>query len=185
VFSTEAHVKTSTKWIISVLIVVFIVSMVFGFISSEFIPSMPLWLSLALLAGMVLVNVVSDIIGIAVTTGTEVPFHSMSTHRIKGAQQSIWLIQNAEKVSNVCCDVIGDIAGIISGVAASTIVMMLAVENGTETVWFSTALTSIVSALTVGGKAIGKGVAIANSNQIIYIVGRIIHIFGFGVKKKR
>ena len=46
---------------------------------------------------------------------------------------------------------------------------------------FNVILSSVLSSLTVGGKAIGKKIAIKHANDIIYFVGKIISIFS---KKK-
>lgn len=40
-----------------------------------------------------------------------------------------------------------------------------------------TVLTSLVAAVTVGGKAVGKTIAINNANTIIYAVARVISLF--------
>ncbi|MGV3487711.1 MAG: hypothetical protein ACO1OC_03895, partial [Tuberibacillus sp.] len=41
----------------------------------------------------------------------------------------------------------------------------------------SVVFTSLVAAITVGGKALGKTFAINNATQIIFQVGRLLHFF--------
>jgi hypothetical protein len=109
-----------------------------------------------------------------VTAAEEAPFHAMASRKVYGAKQAIRLIRNADKVSNVCNDVIGDICGIISGAAGAYIIFRLigdsAKVSATELI-----VTGMITALTVGGKALGKIMALQNSNYIIYRVGIAIY----------
>ena len=51
------------------------------------------------------------------------------------------------------------------------------------------ALSSLVAALTVGGKAIGKGIAVNNCTDIVYHAGQVIyaatHVKELFTKKKK
>ncbi|MHB0885134.1 MAG: hypothetical protein ACYC41_04555 [Bacillota bacterium] len=128
----------------------------------------------ALLA-IVLLNIAFDIIGIAVAVAEEKPFHALSAKRLPGAVQAIRLIRNAEKVAGFANDVVGDISGTISGAAGAAILVRLAVIG--PSIWdtlISVAFLSLIAAITVGGKAAGKGVAIDDSFAITYAVGRFL-----------
>jgi len=120
-----------------------------------------------------LVNIFFDIIGTSVTAAEEKPFHAMASRKIFGAKQAIRLIRNADKVSNVCNDVIGDICGIISGAAGAYIIIRIIGSQSNTTV-AELIMTGLITALTVGGKALGKTIALRNSNYIIYKVSVII-----------
>lgn len=61
------------------------------------------------------INILFDMIGTAVQSAEEKPFHSLAARKVKGARESISVIRHAPQLANLCCDVIGDIAGIISG----------------------------------------------------------------------
>ena len=61
-------------------------------------------------------------IGTAVQSAEEKPFHSLAARKVKGARESISVIRHAPQLANLCCDVIGDIAGIISGATTTLIV---------------------------------------------------------------
>ena len=67
-------------------------------------------------------GVVLDTVGTAVTAANETPFHSMAAKKVPGAKLAVKLVRNADKVSNFCNDVIGDICGIVSGTAGGIIV---------------------------------------------------------------
>lgn len=124
---------------------------------------------------IVLIGIVFDVIGMAVATADEKPFHSMASRKVPGAQESIRLLRNAERVSSICNDVVGDICGVVSGSAAATIAAQLL--RNFEFTWPQLAgllLSALVAGLTVGGKAIGKVFAVRSCTQIVQSVGRLI-----------
>ena len=41
----------------------------------------------------------------------------------------------------------------------------------------SVAVTALISGLTIGGKAVGKNIAITQSTKVVYMAGRVIHVF--------
>ena len=130
-----------------------------------------------ILAGFVLLGILFDIFGVATTTADEKPFNAMSSKRVKGAKEALWLVKNAEKVSSVCNDVIGDICGIMSGSTAAVIIASLPVSNDSNTFFVSLLITGLVAGVTVGGKAFGKGFAIRNSNDIVFFLAKTIRFF--------
>lgn len=131
-------------------------------------------LILALFIGL---GIVFDILGVAVTAADERPFHSMAAHREKGAREALFLLRNASGVSSVCNDVVGDICGIVSGTTAAVIVLQLQRAFNTRTVLLSVSVTALISGLTIGGKALGKTVAIQKSTQVVCWAGRFLHLF--------
>ena len=56
-------------------------------------------------------------VGISITVADIKTFSSMATKQVSGANLAVKLIQNSEKASSFCNDVIGDICGIVSGSA--------------------------------------------------------------------
>ena len=105
----------------------------------------------------IVLGIVFDIIGVAVTAADPKPFHSMAAHREKGgAKEALSLLRNADRVSSVCNDVVGDICGIVSGATGAVIVARLQSGLNFQSVWISVGVTALVSGLTIGGKAIGK-----------------------------
>lgn len=119
-------------------------------------------------------------IGVAVLSCEESTFHAKASRKITGSKECIKLIKQANKTSSVCNDVIGDICGIISGSISASLVVLL---------WnrpiVSILLTAIVSALTVGGKAIGKRIAIEHAEDIVFIVGKTVSKLTFNKKEKK
>lgn len=107
-------------------------------------------------------------IGIAATAADEVPLLAKAAKKVSGAREALYLVRNAGRVANFCNDVVGDIANIVSGVLAAFLVLRLAVTGVViESPVVSIVITGLISALTVGGKAFGKAVAIERSTDIL------------------
>ncbi|QUI23800.1 hypothetical protein HZI73_16535 [Vallitalea pronyensis] len=170
--SIYTHKKVNKKWIITITIVTLIMAILLGYISDIFMDKVILWGAALIVFLIVLMGIFFDLLGIAVTAAEETPFHSMAASRVRGAKESILIIRNAGAVANFFNDVIGDIAGIISGVAGGAIVAMV-VKYGLDKTVVTISLTGIIAAITVGGKAIGKEIALRHANLIVYRLGVI------------
>ncbi len=119
----SSAVKTvNFRWAFTLLGWTFLISMFLSFLSSNALEHIGYILAFLLLGAFILLGVLFDILGIATTCATEKPFHSMAARKVEGAQEALMLIRNAEKVSSFCNDVVGDIAGIISGTTSAVIV---------------------------------------------------------------
>ena len=135
-------------------------------------------IALFILCLFILLGILFDIIGVAVTAADPKPFHSMAAHKVKGAKESLKLLKNASTVSSVCNDVVGDICGIVSGTTTTVIVVRLqGLLDFVPALGLSVGLTALVSGFTIGGKALGKGVAMKSSTKVVYFVGRVISVF--------
>lgn len=135
-------------------------------------------IALFILCLFILLGILFDIIGVAVTAADPKPFHSMAAHKVKGAKESLKLLKNASTVSSVCNDVVGDICGIVSGTTTTVIVVRLqGLLDFVPALVLSVGLTALVSGFTIGGKALGKGIAMKSSTKVVYFVGRVISVF--------
>ena len=173
------------KWVISITIFAFLLSVFMSLFSETVLRNSTLITAFIVLIVIVLMGVVFDIIGVAVTVAEDKPFHSMAAGKIKGARSSLRLIKNASRVSNVCNDVVGDTCGIISGTAAAFIVTQADEIGFMDKTAFALILSGMVASVTIGGKALGKEFAILHAKEIIRIMGRIIAIFTeHKIKKK-
>ena len=136
-----------------------------------------------------MIGIIFDVIGMAVASADEKPFHSMAARKVPGALEAITLLRNAERVSSICNDVVGDICGVVAGSASATVAVQI-VQNF-EFSWpnmVSLVLSALVAGLTVGGKAIGKTFAVNSCTSIVHNVGKLIytmrHMPEFLKKKK-
>ncbi|WP_206830998.1 hypothetical protein [Alicyclobacillus fructus] len=129
---------------------------------------------------IVLVGALFDMLGMAAAAARETPFHAMAAERVFGARRAIMIVRNAEKVSSVCSDVIGDIAGVLSGagaLAVSVQVIQAIQAHGWAPEALRIGITAVITSLTVGGKAIGKTVAIHSPTPIILFAARVWESF--------
>lgn len=173
------------RWVVTVFFTTLVVSGLIGLVSDEVMASSSLPVAFGILLFIVLLGIVFDIIGMAVASADEKPFHSMAARKVPGAQEAIRLLRNAERVSSICNDVVGDICGVVSGSASATIAALILTH--VDTVWprgVSLAMSSLVAGLTVGGKAIGKTFAVSSCTQIVHMVGRILSAWNRLKKKK-
>jgi len=169
--------SSKANWICKVVILAFGLSVFFSMISELLLKKVNLLISLFILLVIIIIGIFFDIIGIAVTSSNEAPFHAMAADKIPGGKEAVKLVRNADIVSNFCNDVVGDICGIVSGAAGAAIVIKItAIGQGqTEILIISIILTGIISTLTIGGKALGKGIAINNSKTVVYSVALFLY----------
>jgi len=182
--SLYTHRSFNYKWILVITIITFFISMILGYFSLIVTEKVSLGLAAFVLFVIVFTGIFFDLLGIAVTAAEETPFHAMAAHRLRGAKESIIIIRNAGPVANFFNDVIGDIAGIISGSATAAILIKINQEFSVDTAILSFVLTAVVAAITVGGKAIGKEIALRHSGYVVFKMGYILSFFRFTKSKK-
>lgn len=164
------------RWVVTIFLVTISISGTISFLSDWIMEISTMTVAFLILLAIVLVGIIFDIIGVAVTSADEKPFHSMAARKVPGGMEAIRLLRNAERVSSICNDVIGDICGVVSGSASATIAAQL-LQN-LEFTWpqlISLMMSALVAGLTVGGKAVGKTFAINSCTQIVSCVGRVIY----------
>ena len=173
--------KRNAGWIIGVTLASFVLSGGLLFASASTLEGVSVYVAIFIVLIIVFVGILFDTIGIAVARAKAPVFHSMAAKKLYGAKQAIWLVNHADKVASICNDVIGDICGVISG-AASTLIIISIIGNmqNDPKSWPSLIVSGAVAALTVGGKAIGKTIAVKNGNEIVYKSGVILRFFSGG-----
>ena len=174
--------KKRNTWPIIVTILAFFISLLFSFISESIMPSVPILIGIIILITFILIGIIFDMIGVAVTSSNEEPLHAMSSKKIKGAKKAVSFKKNADKVSSFCNDVIGDICGIISGSAGVAVATSLANTYNLNIFYTTLIVTAIIAALTIGGKAFCKKIAINNNHKIVYLTAKMLSKFE---KKKK
>jgi CBS domain containing-hemolysin-like protein len=174
--------KNSIKWSLSIAVITFVLAAIFSVSSNMVLNGLGWYSGLLVVLAIVLIGIFFDMLGIAATAADETPFHAMAAKKVYGARYSIKIVRNADRFASFCNDVIGDISGIISGTASAIVLVQLTLtfklEGGSILEYsVSIILTSIIAALTVGGKAIGKTFAIRFSRDIIFQVGKVLQFF--------
>ena len=165
------------KWIIIVFILSFILSIIFSGVSTVLSNNLNTVLLAIVLLVVVAIGIIFDMIGVAVLSCEESFLHARASKKIKGAKEAIKLVKSAPKVASVSCDVIGDICGIVSGTLGAVLTINIANYFDFSATVTTILVTAVISALTVGFKAIFKSVATKNADSIILIVGKVIGFF--------
>ena len=164
------------KWVVTIFLSTILISGTISLVSDAVMEASGVIMAFLILLAIVFVGIIFDIIGMAVATADEKPFHSMASRKVMGAQESIRLLRNAERVSSICNDVVGDICGVVSGSASATIAARIL--SNFEFTWpqiVTLGMSALVAGLTVGGKAIGKTFAVNSCTEIVHFAGRLIH----------
>jgi CBS domain containing-hemolysin-like protein len=182
--------RRKTRWVLVTVIWTFFLAIIFGFITHYLInevKSLPV--SFLILLLVVAIGIVFDLVGTAAAAANIAPLNAKAARRVTGARRAVYLVKNAEQVANFCNDVVGDISGIISGTIAALIVFKLVSFFPTHMAEFylGILLTAVVAAITVGGKAWGKSIAIRYSTEVILLAGLILTKIEnpFGRQKKK
>ena len=175
--SKKERNKTA-RWVVTIFFVTILVSGTISFTSDLLMANSSMLVAFVILMAIVLIGILFDVIGVAVTSADEKPFHSMAARKVPGAQESIHLLRNAERVSSICNDVVGDICGVVSGSASATIAAQVLrnFEFNAES-FIPLIMSAMVAGLTVGGKAIGKTFAMNSCTNIVHGVGKLVWAF--------
>ena len=166
------------RWVVTIFFVTILVSGTISFASDMIMANSTMFVAFVILMAIILIGIIFDVIGVAVTSADEKPFHSMAARKVPGAQESIRLLRNAERVSSICNDVVGDICGVVSGSASATIAAQVLrnFEFTAESI-VPLIMSALVAGLTVGGKAIGKTFAMNSCTKIVHGVGKLTWAF--------
>ena len=175
----------SGRWVLSVVLVSIAVSMLFSVISEVALAGAGYTVAFIILTLFIVIGIIFDIVGVAVTSAVETPFHSMASHGETGAAESLNLIRSAGKVASICNDVIGDICGVMSGATSAIIVANIASDFGVKSFFMQVLISGVVAGLIIGGKATGKAIAIKNNVKIVLAAGKTIHSVNRIFKRKR
>ena len=187
--SLKKERNKTIKWVVTIFLVTILISGTISLLSDLLMENSTMAVAFLILLIIILVGIIFDIIGMAVATADEKPFHSMAARKVPGAQEAIKLLRNAERVSSICNDVVGDICGVVSGSASATIAAQIL--RNFEFTWpqvISLLMSALAAGLTVGGKAIGKSFAVNSCTTIVHTVGKVVHFlqgFPSGNRRKK
>lgn len=173
--SSKREHNKAVQWVAEVFAVTIVVSGAISMLSETMLAGSGIIAAFIILLVIVFVGIIFDVIGVAVTSANEKPFHSMAARKVPGAKEAIALLRNAERVSSVCNDVVGDICGVISGSASAAIAARM-IDHFTFA-WpriITLFMSAMIAGLTVGGKAIGKTYAIRSCTEIVHSAGKLI-----------
>ncbi len=166
------------RWPVTAFFIAFGLAIVLSFFSETTLVGLPLAAAVIVLLLIVFIGIVADMLGTAIAIENVTAYTAMASKKIRGAKEAIRLVRNADRISNICNDIIGDICSIVAGAMGVAIVARLfssAGENGMFL--YNILLSSLISGLTVFGKAIGKKLALERSHDIVFQTARVISWF--------
>ena len=162
------------NWILKTCFITFLLAVLFSMISN-FLGNFNNFILVLCIIIIIIIGIIFDIIGSAILSCDIKVLHSKASQKLKGAKEAIELAKNASQVSNFCNDVIGDICGIVSGSLVT--ILVVRILSGSNISLWNIILSSFLSSLTVGGKAIGKAIALKRGNDIIHYTGIVLSMF--------
>ena len=173
--------KKRNLWPVKALAISLLLAFAVNALSSYTLSDTQLWVAVVVTVLILVLGVVFDMIGTAATSCDVGPFLAMASRKVKGGKTAVKLAKKRDVVSSVCCDIVGDICGIVSGVCAATIaanrIFGAEAIGSTGNFWVSVAIYAVISMATITLKAVGKGLAVKKANSIIYGVAKVLSIF--------
>ena len=179
---TKKH--SNFRWIVTIFFVAVLISSAISFLSSSVMEDAGIVEAFVVLLLIVLIGILFDIVGVAVMSAGEKPFHSMAAKKVPGAAEALMLLCNAEKVSSFCNDVVGDICGVVSG-SASAVIAVKALSNLNSDAVGQLIMSALVAGITIAGKALGKNIAMRRSTQIVHLVSKPIYYIKSLFRRKK
>lgn len=171
--------RNSIRWSVFIFIITFILACIFSVASTTLLEGVGWGIGVLAVFFLILIGILFDMMGLASAAAQERPYHAMAAEKVKGARHAIHIVRNADRFSSICNDVVGDVTGIISGAASTLVVIKFLASidqhGALVTTIVTVVFTAFVSGLTVGGKALGKSMAIYYSNPIVLIIGKCFY----------
>lgn len=165
------------NWIFKVLLFTFIITILISGLSNYVANNTNIIVLIIITVLITIIGIIFDMIGTSVLTAKESNFHSMASYKVKGSKLGIKLIKNRSNIASFCNDVVGDICGIISGSMGAMIAIYVSNKIKLDVTISGIIIASILSTITIGGKALGKKYAIKQSDKIILLISNILSKF--------
>ncbi len=162
-------------WSFKILGLSFILSVAFSIISDMVLTHTSFIISIIMILLFMAIGVVSDMIGVAVTSCNK----TNQLDKIKDEKTkkiSIDLVNNSDKISVICCDIIGDICSILSGACGASIVYKLIMfgSSAHNDIIISSCVSGLIACLTIFLKSLEKRLAVTKSDKILVSLARCI-----------
>lgn len=169
--------KKRNTWVLQIIAITFGLALGMSLVAEALQASVSVFVAVGVLLLFILTGILFDIVGIAVASADITPFVAMASKKVPGAASCLFLVKRADRVSNFCNDVVGDVCGIVSGAMGAAISLQIMQRLSAGGLWVPIVVSSVIAAMTVGGKALGKTVALTRRKQIVYAAGRALSLF--------
>lgn len=172
--SDKKKPSRSANWALKILVITFVLSLISSVLSQVAVGGSNILIATMLLIFMIITSIIFDVIGVSVTSCS---FCRINSENGKDGVKKVasLLIANAEKVNNLCADVVGDICGVMSGACGASIVAAISDALGTDVFLPSILVSAVIASVTVGGKALCKKIAVRNSESIVMFTARRLY----------
>lgn len=175
--------KRKSLWVIKISLLALSISLLLSLFSEMILNKANIFVAVILLVVFMMLNVFSDMLGLGVTScqienlkKKNLPRHIYYT--------SLKLVRNADKVSSILCDVVGDVCGILCGVSGSMISISLLTPISSLNIFISALVSAITSSLTVFLKSISKNYAVGHATEIVIKTSKFMNILSKSKKNK-
>ena len=170
--------KKFYSWPYIILVLSFLLSFSFGLLSELTLSETTIVVATIVILVFIAISIIFDMLGLAVASCSIEPFTAMAARKVKGAKQALSLVKNADKVSSVCADVVGDVCGILAGAGGASIVAKIAMSaNSFTPILISSLVSGVIAGLTIFGKASCKRYAIKHCTEITLRLAKFLNIF--------
>ncbi|MCD8372293.1 MAG: hypothetical protein LUD27_03220 [Clostridia bacterium] len=177
----KKKIPSWVKWGIVVLILSFVLSFLFSLLTEVAISDSPVYVCVIALVVLLFLNIGCDMLANAVLSCNAEGFNAMASNKIRGAKRAVKFCKNSTKIASIFADVIGDICGIVSGSAGAALAVGFGVNGEIAAMFISILVSAVIGALTVGGKAFCKYIALKYNRQITFAFAKFTTFF---VKEK-
>jgi CBS domain containing-hemolysin-like protein len=152
----------------------FFLSLLLTYVAEVFLQGLVVYFAFFVLLVVILIGVIADMVGFAAVAADPAPLNAKAANKVLGARQAVRMIRNADQVAVFCSDVMGDIASTLAGAMGAVIVFRLITQHHLVSNWYTIVMTALVAAVTVCGKALGKGIALQEASEIMFRLGRVV-----------
>ena len=173
--------KSSKWWVwpVKVFFLAIFLSFTFSIISEIALSNANIFIAIIVILVFIAISIIFDMLGVAVTSSSIEPFLAMASRHVKGSKQAISLIKNADRISAICTDVIGDICCILSDAAGASILTKIALASNGDfsSIVIASSVSALIAGITIAGKAAFKKFAISHSSQVTLRFAKFINFF--------
>lgn len=170
------------KWTVKIILITFSLSLFFSITSESILKNSNIFVAFIIIFALFFIGTVFDMIGVACAVCNLNNFIEYCKDKNYQKIGSI-LIKKADKISSLCCDIVGDICGILSGSAGAAIMLKLSIISNSLQIIISAFISSIIASIMVGLKSIGKDFALKNCNKVVYNCSKLIYNISNKIKK--
>lgn len=162
-----------------ICVLTFIIAFAVSLLSESISSASGILTATLILIVLIIVSIIADGVGVSVTGADMCQLARLEIAGVKGAKEARIMVGHSELVNSICADLVGDICSIISGACGATIVVELIryCPDDSVVMWIGITMSSLIAALTVGGKSLVKSLAIGKSEEFIIRAARFISIF--------